>query len=112
MRGRATITCICCGRTGPSHGRRLILTCYSRNLKRGTLDQYPLVISAKQWQPARSDSRRMVDRYRQLAAIRPTPSKTWIAWELGVTVRSVERYAAAARAEQATTETQPRTEAA
>lgn len=113
MSARITITCICCSKRGPSHGRRLRLTCYSRYLKRGTLDRYPLVIgTAEPWQPARPSSRRMVDHYLDLAAIRPPLSTKRIAFELGVSVRSVERYAAAARAaEQATTD-QPRTEAA
>jgi len=37
----------------------------------------------------------MLQRYQELAAVRPPLSKKRIAFELGVSVRQVERYAAA-----------------
>lgn len=112
-RPKRFITCVCCGQRGRVQARRLIARCYSYYKRRGALDRFPPIREAKLWQPVRSDSSLMVQRYQELAATRPAPSKTWIAWELGVSERSIERYAAAVRAQQATPETtQPRTEAA
>ncbi|MEV8639241.1 hypothetical protein AB0395_47060 [Streptosporangium sp. NPDC051023] len=38
---RSTITCVCCGDTGPCAGRGLIRACYMRRYKNGTLHQFP-----------------------------------------------------------------------
>lgn len=100
------ITCICCEQRGPSHGRYLIHNCYIRHQKHGSLERFPRMTQpGTPWQPTGPHGRRMLERYRELAALRPRPTTAWIAFELGVTVRSVERYAAAVRAEQAATET-------
>lgn len=107
------ITCACCGRRGPHYSRRLIRTCHSQHQKRGALDRFPRVTQpAEPWYPTGPHGRRMLDRYRELAALRPRPSNAWLAFELGVTERSVWRYAAAIRAEQTITRTEPQMEAA
>ncbi|MET8866492.1 hypothetical protein ABZW11_26440 [Nonomuraea sp. NPDC004580] len=112
MTRRRTITCADCGKPGLNHARNLDGVCYSRHQRRGTLDQFPRTAgTAEPWQPARSDGQRMMDRYRALAQLRPPMSKRAIAWELGVSERSVERYAAALRAQQAD-QAPTRTEAA
>ncbi|MEV4174023.1 hypothetical protein [Nonomuraea sp. NPDC049709] len=113
MRDRITATCICCGKTGPIHGRRLIINCYNLHRRKGTLDQFPRVTGVKQpWQPTGPHGRRMLQRYQELAAIRPPMSIRAIAWHMDVTERSVTRYAAAARAQAAAESATPRTEAA
>lgn len=94
----AHINCACCGRPGRRHGRGLVEACYTRHHSKGTLDRFPRVrVHVEPWQPTGPHGRRMLEQYRQFAAIRPRPTIQRIAFELGVTVRSVERYAAAVR---------------
>ncbi|MCK2219745.1 hypothetical protein MF672_039010 [Actinomadura sp. ATCC 31491] len=113
MSERPIITCACCNRTGRHHGRRLIASCYTRRQRNGSMQLFPKVTPNNPWQPTSRHGRRMPARYQALAAVRPPLSKRTIALELGVSVRSVERYAAASRAQQATNQPpQPRTEAA
>jgi hypothetical protein len=96
-----TITCACCQRQGTHHARGLTHTCYSRHRGHRTLDRYPPTMPAREpWQPVGPHGRRMLDRYQQLASIRPKPSTARIAFELGVTERQVYRYAAAIAATQ------------
>jgi hypothetical protein len=105
MRIRRTITCICCKRTGTHKGRNLVWACYERHKRAGTLHRFPRSVHpAKPWIPTSRHGRRMLDRYRALAAIRPPLSTQRIAFELGVSDRQVERYAAATRTNQTRTE--------
>jgi hypothetical protein len=102
------ITCACCQRPGIHHARGLTGTCYSRHHDHHALDRYPTTTRRVQpWQPVGPHGRRMLDRYQQLADIRPKPSTAWIAFELGVSRRQVERYAAALRANAAQPERTP-----
>lgn len=86
MKRRPHIDCACCDTYGPHAGRGLIEPCHRRHSNAGTLHQWPTRGSL------------MLDRYQQLASIRPTPSVERLAFELGVSPRQVERYAAATRA--------------
>lgn len=100
---RRTINCVCCQQRGLHHGRGLINGCHQRHRLAGTLNQFPRTVEPGQpWQPTGPHGRRMLDRYAQLAAIRPPLSKKRIAWELGVSERSIERYAAALHAQTQT----------
>ncbi|MER7500485.1 hypothetical protein AB0L05_27885 [Nonomuraea pusilla] len=104
MSSRAFILCACCQQPGRHHGRGLISRCHYRHTRNGTLEQFPLSRHpAEPWQPIGPHGRRMLDRYRKLAAVRPPLTTAAIAWELGVSERQVHRYAAAIRTTQAAT---------
>lgn len=95
------ITCVCCSKQGRHGGRNLIHNCYVRHQKRGTLHQFPRNTQpAEPWRPTGPHGRLMVERYQELAAIRPALSTERIAFELGVSERQVWRYAAYVRAQQ------------
>ncbi|MFI6534162.1 hypothetical protein ACIBHY_17005 [Nonomuraea sp. NPDC050547] len=99
------ITCACCGTAGLHHSRGLIRTCYERRRCAGTLTRFPRLFErAEPWRPLGSHGRKMVARYQELAAIRPPLSLARVAWELGVSERSVQRYATASRLETQTDE--------
>ncbi|MEU4332360.1 hypothetical protein [Nonomuraea dietziae] len=92
----ALISCVCCGQLGRSDGRNLIESCYNRYRRRGTLHLYPRITQAAEpWKPTGPHGRRMLERYQQLAAVRPALSTARIAFELGVSERQVWRYAGA-----------------
>ncbi|MFI6813743.1 hypothetical protein ACIBG7_18755 [Nonomuraea sp. NPDC050328] len=99
-RVRPTITCACCGKTGRHQGRGLILACYERHQEHGTIERFPRRIQPSTWRPTRPAARRFMEQYAELAAIRPPLSTRRIAWELGVTERTVQRYAAALRTQR------------
>lgn len=102
-RQRPVGECVCCNTRGPIHGRGLIRACYLRNWKAGTLDHYPLMPeeTARRRREGAAASRRRysqvragrVDDYRFLLAQGVTNVET-LASRLGVTTRTVERYAA------------------
>lgn len=83
------IVCRCCGQLGMHNARGLRATCYSRHTDAGTLHQYPRLNTKlpRLWR---------IETYQELAA--STTSREQIAARLGVTERSVQRYAAALRA--------------
>jgi hypothetical protein len=92
------IRCACCQRLGRNDGRNLIESCYARHRRQGTLDGFPRATQpAEPWIPTGSHGERMLDRYQELAAIRPPLTRERIAFELGVSERQVQRYAAAIR---------------
>lgn len=93
------IRCRCCGKPGLHRGRRLITACYERYRYRGTLDQFPRSRQeAKDWAPTAPKGRRTLARYAELVAERATPAR--IRWELSLSPRQIQRYAAAHRAAQ------------
>ena len=96
---RVPTICACCGRPGLHQARGLIAGCYSRHRDRRTLDRFPRTKTSRperSWLPHGAHGRTMLDRYRQLSGL----PKTRVAFELGVSIRQVERYAAYCRAEQ------------
>jgi hypothetical protein len=94
----AFVHCKSCTRYRRGYGRGLCGSCYHRHDRKGTLDQYPTVLGqAEPWQPAGSHGERMVERYQRLASITPRLSLKRMAFELGVSVRQVQRYEQAVR---------------
>ncbi|MGP3914361.1 helix-turn-helix domain-containing protein [Nonomuraea sp. 10N515B] len=100
------VTCDSCGLLASHKGRGLCDPCHRWHSKTGTLSRFPLLHT---WIETR-------DRVREYAELRRQGlSRREIAAQLGVTLRSVERYAAAVRAAEAaatTDQTEPRSEAA
>lgn len=96
-RNRPIVTCASCGRHRPHKARGLCSACHQRHSTHGGLEQYPRsrYPTGRVWIPTSRYGRRMLQRYQELAAVRPPLSKKHIAFELGVSVRQVERYAAA-----------------
>ncbi|MEV4179904.1 hypothetical protein AB0J28_00475 [Streptosporangium canum] len=88
-----SITCICCGRQGPHQARRLIVACYSHHRTHGTLNRYPRAPRAELWIPTTPKGRRTLARYAELIAAHVSPTR--IQWELSLSERQRQRYAAA-----------------
>jgi len=97
-----TVNCVCCGRPGTHKGRGLRASCHQWHSVHGTLEKFPRTVQPAEriWVPTSPSGRHMLERYAQLDALRPRPSNEAIAFELGVTVRQVQRYAAALTALQ------------
>lgn len=92
------IACACCGRHGRHVARNLIVACYTRYKRAGALGSFQRITQpAEQWEPNGPHGRRMVERYQELAGIRPPLSISRLAFELGVSERQVWRYAAFVR---------------
>ncbi len=92
------VTCACCGKPGPHKGRGLKVTCYDRHRELGTLHRYPLRPRGELWTPKKRHGKAMLARYAQLVSDGHSPAR--IAWELSVSERTVQRYAAAYAAQQ------------
>ncbi|GAA3441034.1 hypothetical protein [Planomonospora venezuelensis] len=93
--GSRRITCACCGRPGDHDTNGWVKSCAVRWRAAGRPADGPPAPGVRgtggEWQAARE--RRA--EYAELAGL--GWSKTYIAWELSVSVRTVERYAAAAK---------------
>ncbi|MEV4096936.1 hypothetical protein [Streptosporangium saharense] len=96
-----TVTCACCGKPGTHHARGLTTACYTRHRAHNTLHRYPRTLGvAATWTPTTARTQRLLARYAALVAAKATPAR--IRWELSLSERQIQRYAAAHRHTQTT----------
>ncbi|MER7131210.1 hypothetical protein [Streptosporangium saharense] len=96
-----TVTCACCGKPGTHKARGLTTACYTRHRVHHTLDRYPRTLGiAPIWVPVTASARRLLAQYAALVAAKATPAR--IRWELSLSARQIQRYAAAHRHTQTT----------
>lgn len=90
---RKIINCVCCGKRGTHKGRRLRSTCWYRLDRKGRLDQYPLREPTSTYMMA-GQSEHIMERVEMFAEMEAqgVPREV-IAERLGVTRRTLERYA-------------------
>ncbi|MGC5012578.1 hypothetical protein ACLQ2R_17580 [Streptosporangium sp. DT93] len=89
--GRRQITCACCGRPGPYGANNWVKACADRWRRAGRPDTGPPPRRRPRDEPSTSPTLRRAE-YAVLADLgRSTAS---IAWELSVSPRTVQRYAA------------------
>ncbi|RCG31917.1 hypothetical protein DQ384_05070 [Sphaerisporangium album] len=85
---RPKVICLDCEHLRAHDGRGLCHYCYGAHQYAGTLDQYPVLRTSVNHQ-ARMES------FAEMYLRRPRPTLKELAAELGVGVRSIERYRAA-----------------
>lgn len=95
QRPSAIIRCACCERRGVIQARGLVKACYERHRMRGALGLFATRRPAHPWLPTGAKGRRILDRFRQLVA--QGADRKRIRWELSLTDRQIQRYAAADR---------------
>ncbi|MEU8035681.1 hypothetical protein [Streptosporangium sp. NPDC049078] len=99
--GRHTvdIRCRCCKKPGKHMGRGLIISCYTRHQRAGTLHRFPIPKPASPgWSPTGRLGEKTLDRYIALDTRGLSPAR--IRFELGLSARQVQRYAKAAKERQ------------